>query len=221
MRTLVRSLRLWVFDRLYNEAAWAYDTAAMVAGGRFWYAWGQAVLPFVQPGSVLEVGIGRGKLLPALAAAGHWPLIGVDLAPAMLKAAKITLHTTATPATLIRAEGGVLPFPDGTFNTLITTFPAPYVKLPETQCEFARVLRVGGRWLWVDAPRGGGKPTLQGGLTTLFCLPPMIPSDPLAVNRNIFGQDTSGVFLLQVEQVPVGPTTVSVRIATRIESEQK
>lgn len=213
---MIRRLMLWAFERLYNEAAWAYDLAAMVAGGRFWYAWGQAALPFVGPGAVLEVGVGRGKLLPALDSAGHTPLVGVELSPAMLRAARATLRATATPATLVRASGGALPFAAGQFATLITTFPAPYVATAATQREFARVLRPGGRWLWVDAPRGSGAPSLRGGLTTLLGAPPAAARDHLAeMERQLFARDAADEFDVALQRVAVGPTTVMVRVATK------
>ncbi|HBY93829.1 MAG TPA: hypothetical protein DEP84_07630 [Chloroflexi bacterium] len=77
--TLIRRLMLWAFDRLYNEAAWAYDLAAVVAGGVYWYEWGRAVLPFVAAAPVVEVGTGRGRLLVALAAAGLALLLALFL----------------------------------------------------------------------------------------------------------------------------------------------
>lgn len=213
---VIRRLMLWAFDRLYNEAAWAYDLAAAVAGGEFWYRWGRAVLPFVRDEPVLEVGIGRARLLTALAAEGH-QVVGIDLSPAMLRYARreILAHGLSVP--LVRASGTALPFADATFGTLITTFPAPYIRERVTHREFARVLRPGGHWLWADAPRGTGPATIRGGLTTLLSR----PSD-LADRRveELLGNDPSGAFEVKLERVPVGPTEITVRVATRRRAEK-
>lgn len=204
---------LWSFDRLYNEAAWAYDLAAMVAGGQFWYAWGRAVLPFVAGDPVLEVGVGRGRLLVALAAAGHRP-VGVDLSRAMIRYARRTVAGSGLKVPLVRANGLALPFADATFGTLITTFPAGYVRQPETHREFARLLRPGGRWLWADAPRAVGSPSLRGGLTTLLASQDLLDDRPLAA---FLTRDPSGCFEIDLRRVPAGPTTIMVRVATRSE----
>jgi ubiquinone/menaquinone biosynthesis C-methylase UbiE len=213
----IRPLLSWAFNRLYNEAAWAYDWAATVAGGRYWYAWGETAVPFVQAGPVLEVGIGQGKLLPLLAAAEHQPVVGVDLSMAMLRRARGALRGSNGTVGLVQADGGTLPFPSAHFGTLLTVFPAPYVTTIRTQREFARVLRPGGRWLWVDAPRNAGSVKLSGGLTTLFPAPMGDLAAQLAeLEQHLFNRDESGCFEIQINRVEVGPTTVLVRVATKV-----
>lgn len=50
-----------------------------------------------------------------------------------------------------------MPFADGAFDTIVSTFPAPYILAEATLGECARVLRPGGRLviggLWVE-PQG-------------------------------------------------------------------
>lgn len=204
---------LWAFDRLYNEAAWAYDLAAVVAGGVYWYEWGRAVLPFVAAAPVVEVGTGRGRLLVALAAAGHRP-IGVDLSPAMIRYTRRTVGSAGVDIPLVRADGMALPLADATIGTLVTTFPAPYIAHVATRREFARVLRPGGRWLWADAPRAVGLPSLRGGLTTL--LGSRLASDARPVAAFLL-REPSDAFDVEVHRVVVGPTVIMVRAATRRE----
>ncbi|HYN87505.1 MAG TPA: class I SAM-dependent methyltransferase [Ardenticatenaceae bacterium] len=207
----IRRLMLWAFDRLYNEAAWAYDLAAVVAGGEYWYEWGRAVLPLVTDDPVLEVGPGRGRFLLDLAHARHHA-VGIELSAAMLRYARAHVSNHGLHVPLVRGSGMALPFADGTFATLITTFPAPYVGERATQREFARVLRPGGRWLWVDAPRAEGPVSLRGGLTTLFG-----PTPPVEDNRMeaYLRRDESGCFDVSVERIAVGSTSVAIRSAVR------
>lgn len=206
-----RRLMLWAFDRLYNEAAWAYDLAATVAGGEFWYEWGRAVLPFVADDPVLEVGIGRGRLLVALTEAG-WRPIGLDLSAAMIRYARGAVATAGLGVPLLRADGMALPFRGEAFRTLVTTFPAPYIRHAATQREFARVLRPGGRWLWADAPHSQGPPSLRGGLTTLLASRAARDDSRLIA---LLKRDPTGHFDVTVQRVTVGPTAIMVRVATK------
>jgi len=80
--------------------------------------------------------------LPAVGAAGF--VIGADISPAMLEAARARLNEALFSP--VAADGQMLPFQDGSFDCVICQlglqfFPRPTLGL----AEFRRVLRRGGR----------------------------------------------------------------------------
>jgi SAM-dependent methyltransferase len=105
------------------------------------------VLPRIVGERVLEVGCGTGTLLGDLVAAGY-DCVAVDASPQMVAAARAALRRrrldgARSRVTHARAQG--LPFADGTFDTVISTFPTPYIADERAIREIARVLRPGGR----------------------------------------------------------------------------
>jgi ubiquinone/menaquinone biosynthesis C-methylase UbiE len=128
----------------------AVDTSAY---DQFTGRWSRLFVPLVvaaaevQPGErVLDVSTGTGEaalaIIPVIGASGR--LIGADIAPAMLEAARGRLKQ---PAFLpVTADGQALPFADGTFDAVVCQlglqfFPDPSLGLKE----FRRVLRAGRR----------------------------------------------------------------------------
>lgn len=143
---LWRSCYRWAANRLYNEFAWAYDAVSWLVSLGHWDGWRKAALIHVQGKRVLEVGFGTGDLLIEMAARG-WDAYGLDLSPAMhrITARKLRRHGLSAPR--VRGYTQALPFADGSFDTLIATFPAEYIVAPETLREAARVLTADGRFV--------------------------------------------------------------------------
>ena len=75
-----------------------------------------------------------------------------------IAARKLSARGLAVPA--VCGTALVLPFSSGVFDTIVATFPAPYILQPETLGECRRVLRPGGRLvvvgLWVAPCEGRG-----------------------------------------------------------------
>lgn len=93
-------------------------------------------------GRVLDVACGTGANFRYL---GDVDLVGVDLSPAMLAGARRTADRLGRPATLLRADAARLPFPEDSFDSVVSalstcTFPDPVAALRE----MARVCRPGG-----------------------------------------------------------------------------
>jgi len=129
---------LWICDRLYHEAAFAYDwVAALVSGGR-WRGWGERAARRLE-GRVLEVGTGPGHLLGALRGRGV-AAVGVELSAAMARRA-----AGRAPGAVARGSALALPIRDGSVDALLLTFPAQYALSPAFWAEAARVVRPGGR----------------------------------------------------------------------------
>ena len=137
-----RRLYVWATHRLYDQLAWAYEAVAwMVSLGR-WDAWRRQTLDFAAGERVLEIGFGTGALLTGAAERGL-AVWGADPSRAMHRVAerRLARHGVLVPRTMARSQA--LPFRDGTFDTIISAFPAAYILDPRTLKEVGRLLRNG------------------------------------------------------------------------------
>jgi ubiquinone/menaquinone biosynthesis C-methylase UbiE len=98
---------------------------------------------------VLDVGCGTGYLsrilAPVAGPTGH--VTGVDPSPAMIEYA---IRHAPGNCTYVQAEGQNLPFPDGSFDLVISSLAVHHIPAdarPEAIREMFRVLRPGGRLL--------------------------------------------------------------------------
>lgn len=146
---------LWFFERLYSQLAWAYDGIAWLASAGRWNRWVLSVRSYIEGPRVLELGHGPGRLLAALANDYH-AVYGVDFSPQMIRLARRRLLQARLPLHHTRARAQSLPFPSAWFDTVVSTFPAPYINDPATLQEILRVLRPGGKLLVVQGavPQG-------------------------------------------------------------------
>jgi ubiquinone/menaquinone biosynthesis C-methylase UbiE len=87
----------------------------------------------------LDLAHGPGNLLPELAAAGFRP-VGYDLSPFMGRIARRKMVRRGVEIPLARGIAQTLPFPSGTFNSVVSTFPAEFILDPATLGEIGRVL---------------------------------------------------------------------------------
>jgi ubiquinone/menaquinone biosynthesis C-methylase UbiE len=103
-------------------------------------------------GRTLEVAIGTGLNV------AHYPngvdLTGLDLSPDMLELAEARSKSLGREIELIRADSQDMPFPDETFDTVLSTYAL--CSVPDDAAaidEMGRVLRPGGRLILVDHVR--------------------------------------------------------------------
>lgn len=165
--SLRRALMPRIFHLLYHQFAWSYDVvSAAVSLGR-WQDWGEAALPFVHEGPVLELGHGPGHLLVSMNRLGLQP-VGIDLSPQMGRLAGERLNRNGILRRLARGRGQALPFADGSFNTVVAAFPAPYIIFPETLAEISRVVHPDGRLVIVPEAELTGSGPLVGLLEWLY-----------------------------------------------------
>lgn len=140
-----RRVQNWMFDQLYRNGRWLYDPLARAVFGGEWDRWRRVALPLVNGFPVLDLGCGTGALLPLLGGDGRLA-VGLDRSPSMLAAARKRLgrHTALT-----RGDARNLPFADHSFESVVATFPAPYILDHRTLGEVARILRPGGAFVVV------------------------------------------------------------------------
>ncbi|MCX7683407.1 MAG: class I SAM-dependent methyltransferase [Anaerolineae bacterium] len=159
-RNLLARLYLWAAERLYNELAWAYDLVSWLVSLGHWAEWRRAALEHINGRRVLEIGFGTGELLLEAASLGL-EIYGLERSAAMHRVAARKLARRGIRVPRVRALAQAMPFASGCFDTIISTFPAPYILDPATAREVARLLRppgptesTGGRFiivgLWVE-----------------------------------------------------------------------
>ena len=135
----------------YDRLAPIYDRLERVMEQRFAplraILWKQVTGP-----RVLEIGVGTGANMP------YYPpdveITAVDLSPRMLAQAQATAARLGVAVRLREADAQALPFPDASFDTVVTTcvfcsVPDPALGLAEVR----RVLRPGGQLLMLEHVR--------------------------------------------------------------------
>src|SRR5687768_5749374 len=89
-------------------------------------------------GLVLEVGAGTGLNLPHYRSAAR--VIATDPEPAMLWRARPRAAAARVPVYLVAADAQALPFPAGTFDTVVAT--CVFCTIPDPEAAFREVRRV-------------------------------------------------------------------------------
>jgi ubiquinone/menaquinone biosynthesis C-methylase UbiE len=99
------------------------------------------------PGKCLDVGCGTGIAIPDLVKLG-WTVVGVDISPDQLRVARE--RTAGLTADLLEADAGQLPFPNASFDAVVSMFTHTDLEDPPTAfAEVSRVLRPGGKFVYV------------------------------------------------------------------------
>ncbi len=137
-----------VFGVLYGVLAPAYDYVSNFFFAGQWTVWQRYALDFARGQALLEIGYGTGDLVLEMCRRGYRPC-GVDASWRMRRIAHRKLHHRACHATLLVGDAASLPFIDGSFATVISTFPSEYILDPAVWSEARRVLRPGGRMVVV------------------------------------------------------------------------
>ncbi len=103
-------------------------------------------------GAVLDVGAGTGRNLPFYPPGARLTL--ADLSREMLGVAAARARRLARPAALVVADAEALPFPDGRFDSVVSSFAlCTYVDPLAALRELSRVCRPGGRILLLEHGR--------------------------------------------------------------------
>lgn len=175
------------FNLLYGPLVFLHDPAGACLFGHSWDGRRAILLSRLdKPGRVLDVGCGGGRLL-AHARRLSIPAVGVDPSlPMLLKARRMQLP-------VVRARAEAMPLANGVFDSIIVTYPGPWIRQPAVWAEFARVLRPGGSILvllggTVERGRGSKVRSLVSKVLYGPAAPDRIRFDPpLADDRSLQG----------------------------------
>jgi ubiquinone/menaquinone biosynthesis C-methylase UbiE len=172
-RILTGFLRLF-FRLLYHSFAWSYDAVAWIVSLGRWTSWITSVIPFIEGSRVLEVGFGPGHLQSDLARKGILAF-GLDESLQMSRQAFFRVKKITRPK-LTRGRAEHLPFPNGCFSTVVSTFPSEYIVQPATLNDLMRVLVPGGKLVILLAAWISGKSVLEKAAAFLFKITGQVPS---------------------------------------------
>jgi len=92
---------------------------------------------------VLDLGCGDGFTPQKLDLPPSWQIVGVDVRYAAVSAA----HTNCPQRTFVCSAGERLPFPDSSFDRVVSNVALPYMDIPKALAEAYRVLAPGGTLL--------------------------------------------------------------------------
>ncbi len=144
-------LRAGRLRRAFGLLAPIYDALFYQTSEEIW----EAALSLLQPQAgerILDAGCGTGRLLIALShlVGAQGTVQGVDIAPAMCRAAQQLATRTEHPAGVGISTADVrrLPFPDHSFDGAVSVLTLELLKPGGTEAalrELARVVRPGGR----------------------------------------------------------------------------
>ena len=142
---MVDSWQQQLFQLLYNNRH-LYWLASTIPFAGQWRTWQRLVLSKMRGKSALEIGCGLGDLLADIIEAGY-ESYAIEQSEEMVDAARHTLQQRHLdmPKCIIQGISQDLPFPDCSFDNVISTFPNEYIYDSKTISEIKRVLRPKGR----------------------------------------------------------------------------
>jgi ubiquinone/menaquinone biosynthesis C-methylase UbiE len=141
-RALSGLLRLF-FYLLYNQFAWSYDFVADTVSLGKWDEWILTVLPYLNGSRILELGHGTGHLQVEMCRR-EMKVIGLDSSKRMGRIALKRIVGGKFLPLLVNGYAQFLPFPDRSFDQVVSTFPSEYIFDIKSLNEVWRVLTPGG-----------------------------------------------------------------------------
>lgn len=137
-------LYAWACERLYAELAWSYDWVSWLVSFGRWSQWRNLALHYAVGEQILELGFGTGELLLAMRRQGR-QVVGLELSTAMHDQVNRKLWRQGVAVPRLQARAQATGLATASFDTIISTFPAPYIFDPATLAECRRLLRPPGR----------------------------------------------------------------------------
>ena len=188
-----------------------------------------SVVPFIEGPRVLEIGHGPGHLQRVLLSRNLFA-VGIDESVQMGRLAKQNLKRFSNAGTnnapypayaqhnLTRGVAQKLPFSNGSFDTVVATFPAEYIFDPVTLAEAERVLKQGGRFVILPGAVITGRGTRDRALALLFRLTRQTPPNLSEIlHEKSKGPFAKAGFHLEVREIDVRSSLVFIMLATKPE----
>jgi ubiquinone/menaquinone biosynthesis C-methylase UbiE len=164
-------------QRFFDHSGHGYDAITRLLARRLYRGVAAEVAAERPPAgaSVLDVGTGPGRLLSELAARRpDLRLTGIDLSPSMIEVARERLAALGSqaPIRLDVGDGGQMPYPDQSFDLVVSTVSMHHWQEPgRVVADAYRVLRPRGRF-WVYDFALKRFPVFEAGVEATFGAPP-------------------------------------------------
>lgn len=212
---LIRRLMRAVFYLLYHPFAFTYDlVAATVSLGR-WKAWVFSILPYVEGTRLLELGHGPGHLQRILRDRGL-ASVGLDESAPMGNLAQKRLRQAGHgDLNLVRGISQNLPFPNKSFDTVISTFPSEYIYDPRTLSEVRRCLVNGGRLVVLPVAWHIGRKVTERFLAWVFHFTGESPRLDEIIIEQIWKPIASAGFDVEVQRLEVKSSLLLLVLARK------
>jgi len=212
MRLIVFLLRP-IYYLLYHQFAWIYDFVASVVSLGHWHDWVQSALPYLN-GRVLEIGFGPGHM--QLSMNKNKILgFGLDESRQMAHQANYRLRKQGVTSRLSRGYAQNIPFMDGAFDSVVSTFPSEYIFNFQTIGEIRRVLVPAGKLIILPLAWITGTRPLERLVAWLLRISGETPGKPGLVSVAIRAQFEHTGFEVRSEIVNIKGSQVLVIVAER------
>jgi len=214
------------FSLLYNQFAFTYDAISWLVSLGAWRKWQQSALPFVRGPRVLEIAHGPGHMLLELTDRG-FQVTGIDLSMQMGRLAKGHASRAGVDISILRGLAQELPFSASSFDSVLTTFPAPFILQRSTLTAVHKVLSLNGLFVIVPEARLTGSGLAERVIEVLYYTTGQrrIPDHPTRIETNEKGnrwQHLDAIFheagfLLKHETLSLIDSEVKILVAQKIE----
>jgi ubiquinone/menaquinone biosynthesis C-methylase UbiE len=151
----MKSLGESLAERRYDRIAWVFDSVEFPMEKMAAKKWRKMLFSRLEGHAILEVGVGTGKNLPYYSPGKK--VTAIDVSERMLFRARKRASGVDYPLSLLKADIQALQFPDGSFDTAVSTFVFCSVSDPiKGLREMRRVLKPAGRAYFLEhvRPRG-------------------------------------------------------------------
>lgn len=158
MGARVELVRHWARPMSSNAFLTAIYDLILWPAERSWLTESRRALLRQAKGHVLEIGAGDGRNIPHYALSGDPSLHLEIVEPDRHMRAKLAARAQAAGIDIVDAKAEKLPFADQSFDTVVSTLVMCSVRDPQKALgEIRRVLRPGGRLLFLEHVHGEGR----------------------------------------------------------------
>jgi ubiquinone/menaquinone biosynthesis C-methylase UbiE len=211
----MRSALKIFYALLYHRMAWTYDWVAYLVSVGLWQTWVKAVLPWLNGPRLLEIGHGPGHLLSELLSNENpaYLAVGLDRSKQMGRITRKQLSRKDLHPDLVNGHSQHLPFPSGSFDQIVATFPTEYIADPLTIDEIWRVLDAEGSLVILLGAWITGKRLHERAAAALFHITGQTPQ----IDERALIPAAKAGFNARIEWIHLETSKLAVVIASKTE----